>query len=284
MPPVACSGCGSAGWQMLFRSPTIPLEPWLHRPTRPPMSPMPGTWQTPPGWRGEAGVSPVAGAAWTAAARIAWGAWTAWVAARAGVEKASNATASSSTRMTQREIRRRGGATSARSCPGDPASASGEAGEIAIVRELLVLRSRGGFRRSRTGRRRACYPGVFVRWRLVRAGFPACGRVSLAVSNPGGVGVDPVLQFLRDQVDPDPPGAVIQVPENALAVAERAQHGLVLVGRRDPEQRHDVRHLGAFGRAEREHPGQAVGHLLIEQVTGVLRDQDQRGVPRPAHS
>jgi hypothetical protein len=68
MPPVACSGCGSDGWQMLFRLPTIPLEPWLHSPTRPPMSPMPGTWQTPPGCWGAAGVRlavRVAGAAAT---------------------------------------------------------------------------------------------------------------------------------------------------------------------------------------------------------------------------
>src|SRR6201986_2528214 len=203
MPPVACSGCGSDGVQMLFRSPTIPLEPWLHSPTRPPMSPMPGTWQTPPG---TAGVMLAAWLAWTAVARVAWGAWTAWVAASAGVENASNATASSSTRMTQREISRPGEAQSARSRPGAAApSASGEAGEVAIVRELLVLRSRGGFRRSRAGRRRAWPPGVFARWRLVRAGIPACGR---AGPDPGGVGVDPVLQFLRDQVDPDPPGAV----------------------------------------------------------------------------
>ena len=84
-------------------------------------------------------------------------------------------------------------------------------------------------------------------------------------------------------IDPDPAGPVIQVAVNALAVAERAEYGLVLVRRRDPEQRHDVGHLAAFGRTEREHPGQAVGHLLAQQVTGILRDQDQRGVPRPAH-
>src|SRR6266581_5714820 len=103
---------------------------------------------------------------------------------------ASIAAASSSTRRTQR-VRRRPGA-----------------GEIAIVRELLVLRLRGRFRRSRAGR-----------GRLVRAGFPACRRVSLAALDPGWVGVDPVPQFGGDQVDPDPAGPVVQVPENALAVA-----------------------------------------------------------------
>src|SRR5215831_3699669 len=48
MPPVAGSGVGTEGWQMLFRSPMIPLEPCAQNPIRPPMSPMPGTEQTPP--------------------------------------------------------------------------------------------------------------------------------------------------------------------------------------------------------------------------------------------
>src|SRR6266487_5396040 len=47
MPAVAGSGSGGDGWQMLFRSPVRPL-PAAHNPIRPPMSPMPGTWQTPP--------------------------------------------------------------------------------------------------------------------------------------------------------------------------------------------------------------------------------------------
>src|SRR5689334_25286241 len=48
MPPVAGSGVGTDGWQMLFRSPTMPLEPCAQKPNRPPMSPIPGTLQIPP--------------------------------------------------------------------------------------------------------------------------------------------------------------------------------------------------------------------------------------------
>jgi hypothetical protein len=57
----------------------------------------------------------------------------------------------------------------------------------------------------------------------------------------------------------------------------------VIVRRRDPEQRHDIRHLAALGRPEREHAGQAVGHLLVQQVTGVLRDEDEGGIAGPSH-
>ena len=145
MPPVACSGCGSDGSQMLFRSPTIPLEPAAHSPTRPPMSPMPGTWHTPPGL-GAAGVRLAVSVSGEAAARAAdavraveaaAGCWVAWaalvvvvarvvvvavvaVAASAGVEIASPATASSSTRISQREMRRPGEEESARSRPKIP--------------------------------------------------------------------------------------------------------------------------------------------------------------------
>ena len=104
------------------------------------MSPMPGTWQTPPGSWGAAGVRlavSVAGeaAAWPAdAARAAvaaagwWAALVALVAASAGVAIASPATASRSTRISQREIWRPDDEESARSRPGG----SGEAGEVAI--------------------------------------------------------------------------------------------------------------------------------------------------------
>src|SRR5271165_149108 len=282
MPPVACSGCGIEGVQMLFRSPTIPLEPAEHRLSRPPMSPMPGTWQTPPGTAGVRLTVSLSGDA------VAWVAWVAVVAvvapvavvaASAGVAIARPATASSSTRINQRDMRRPGEAESARSRP----AGSGEAGELAILRELLVLRLRRRFRRSRAGQRRADRRALAWRGKRVRTGFPACSsRVRLAApgpGDPGWVGVDPVPQLVGDQVDPDPPGPVIQIPVDALAVAERAKHGLVLVRGRDPEQRHDVRYLPALGRAECEHSGQAVGHLLVQQVTGVLRDQDQRGVP-----
>src|SRR5579859_6079375 len=52
MPPVACSGDGTDGWQMLFRSPRRPLEPALQKPVRPPMSPRIGSWQGPAGSAG----------------------------------------------------------------------------------------------------------------------------------------------------------------------------------------------------------------------------------------
>ena len=56
IPPVAGSGVGTDGWQMLLRSPMIPLEPAWQKPNSPPMSPMPGTEQIPPegasGWAG----------------------------------------------------------------------------------------------------------------------------------------------------------------------------------------------------------------------------------------
>src|SRR5215472_6133811 len=48
IPPVAGSGVGTDGWQMLFRSPTMPLDPAAQKPNRPPMSPIPGTEQIPP--------------------------------------------------------------------------------------------------------------------------------------------------------------------------------------------------------------------------------------------
>src|SRR5689334_12000204 len=71
MPPVAGSGVGTEGWQTLLRAPMIPLEPCAQNPIRPPMSPMPGTEQTPPD--GAAGAA-VAAACPGALART--GAWT----------------------------------------------------------------------------------------------------------------------------------------------------------------------------------------------------------------
>src|SRR5262249_61245281 len=63
MPPVAGSGVGTEGLQMLFRSPMIPLEPCAQNPISPPMSPIPGTEHTPPD-----GAMPVAGTAAVAGA------------------------------------------------------------------------------------------------------------------------------------------------------------------------------------------------------------------------
>ncbi len=69
---------------------------------------------------------------------------------------------------------------------------------------------------------------------------------------PGRVRVQPAPQIIRDKVHDDPPGAPVQVPEDAFAVAQAAQHGLMLLGRVDAEQRHDARDLGPLGGAERE--------------------------------
>src|SRR5215472_15443301 len=46
---------------MLLRSPIRPLDPDVQKPSRPPMSPIPGTWQTPPGTAGLAGRAVLAG-------------------------------------------------------------------------------------------------------------------------------------------------------------------------------------------------------------------------------
>src|SRR5262249_34736240 len=83
MPPVAGSGVGTEGWQMLVRSPRIPLEPAAQNPSRPPMSPMPGTEQTPPegavgaaGTAARTGTPACAGAPARAATPACARAWT----------------------------------------------------------------------------------------------------------------------------------------------------------------------------------------------------------------
>src|SRR5215470_7538070 len=84
MPPVAGSGVGTDGWQMLFRSPTMPLDPDAQKPMRPPMSPIPGTEQMPPdGATGCAGT-------WTAVVVTA-PAEPAWLAGCAGLARFARA-------------------------------------------------------------------------------------------------------------------------------------------------------------------------------------------------
>jgi hypothetical protein len=61
------------------------------------------------------------------------------------------------------------------------------------------------------------------------------------LASPGGVGVDPVPQFARNQIDPDAAGPVIQVTEDALAVYQLNKHGHLINRVRDPDQRHHVR-------------------------------------------
>src|SRR5580700_6271898 len=105
----------------------------------------------------------------------------------------------------------------------------------------------------------------------------------VARTRTGRVGVQALAQVIGDEIHADPAGPAVQVAEDALAVAEGAQARLVLLRLLQPEQRQHVRYLGAFRRPEREDAGDAVGDLLIQQITGVLRDHDQRGVARPAH-
>src|SRR5439155_4163899 len=77
MPPEASSGAGTEGWQTLLRAPIRPLDPALQNPSRPPMSPIPGTWQTPPGAAGPTRpVTPTGPAGWdTPAARASSVGW-----------------------------------------------------------------------------------------------------------------------------------------------------------------------------------------------------------------
>src|SRR5947207_8334673 len=77
MPPEASSGAGTEGWQTLLRAPIRPLDPALQNPSRPPMSPIPGTWQTPPGAAGPTRPVTLAGpAGWaTPAARAGSAGW-----------------------------------------------------------------------------------------------------------------------------------------------------------------------------------------------------------------
>src|SRR5215467_4818929 len=135
MPPVAGSGVGTEGWQMLFRSPMIPLEPCAQNPIRPPMSPMPGTEQTPPeGAVTAAGAaactrSPDCARAWTdaAAAGFAADCVAAWATAgRPSI--AATAPATSSARRAGRT--RRGPRAPARLChrARQPAGATSPAG------------------------------------------------------------------------------------------------------------------------------------------------------------
>src|SRR5215471_4476014 len=86
MPALAGSGVGTEGWQMLFRSPLRPLEPSWQNPSSEPMSPIPGTPQTPPCGAGcrAAVVTAVTGALVVPAS---------WVAASAGPRAADDAAA-----------------------------------------------------------------------------------------------------------------------------------------------------------------------------------------------
>lgn len=94
------------------------------------------------------------------------------------------------------------------------------------MRRLLILRAHPAVRRrltlSRDGRRD---------WNITGTG-------------PGRVRVQPLPQFIGDQVDTDPAGPPIQVAEDALGVAQTAKNRLVLLRRLDAEQRHDAGNFG----------------------------------------
>ena len=162
----------------------------LHSPTRPLKSPMPALADS-PGTAGGTLVAGWAGRRW----RGSRGARGPWSCGERRVENASNATASGSTRRTQREIGWLGEAESARSRPGGAAPSLRRGGEVAIVRELCSAVTRGLRRRCRPQASLAL--GRLVRWRLSRWD-PSCGR-----AGPDRVGLASIsLQFLRDQVDP----------------------------------------------------------------------------------
>src|SRR5580658_3913067 len=156
---------------MLFRSPTMPADPDEHSPTSPPISPIPGTWHTPPG---AAGVTTAvrctgvraAGAVWAAVLRDTGGALAACVAAIAALATASNAPVISSTPAAQRARRRPRVREAARSGARRWDGASGTS-----------IGETPGW----------CGYGEASAARVVRVG-PGPAR-------PGGVGVDPVPQF-----------------------------------------------------------------------------------------
>ena len=57
----------------------------------------------------------------------------------------------------------------------------------------------------------------------------------------------------------------------------------MLIGWLHPQQGHHACHFRPFGGPEGEYSGDAVRHLLVQQVARVLGDEDQRGVAGPAH-
>ena len=140
-------------------------------------------------------------------------------------------------------------------------------------------RRRRGGPRGRDGPRGPCRGGrgpVAVREAVA-------GARRLVRTGPGRVRVQPALQLVGRQVDAYPARAPVQVTEDRFAVAEPAQDRLMLLGGFHAEQRQHALHLGPFRRTEREDAGDTVRDLLVQQVPGVLRDEDQRGVPGPAH-
>src|SRR5579875_4149584 len=155
----------------------------------------------------------------------------------------------------------------------------------------------GGWSGRRLARGRPRLLAGVPRWPPVPRSFPVPGGLRSPVPGrlrklrlgrltgprPGRVRVDPPLKPGRCQVDADLADVTVQVPEDALPVAETAQHGLVLIRWRGAEQGHHAFHLRALRGAEREDTGDTVRDLFVQQVTGVLRDEDQRGVLRPAH-
>ena len=100
IPPVAGSGVGTEGWQMLLRSPMSPLEPCAQKPSRPPMSPIPGTEQMPPegatGCPGNSAAPGTVGAA-TWAGRVTEPAWAGNTAAPAAAGRPRSAAAAPAT-------------------------------------------------------------------------------------------------------------------------------------------------------------------------------------------
>src|ERR1039458_9927577 len=118
MPPAAGSGAGTDGWQMLLRSPIKPLDPALQKPSRPPMSPIPGAEQMPVEAAGQPALARAAGFVVTAC----WAVVACWAVA-AGAPPAARAIAGDPSRAA-------------------PATAMITPGTARVLRTTLAVRRR----------------------------------------------------------------------------------------------------------------------------------------------
>src|SRR5215831_14875092 len=164
IPPVAASGAGTDGWQTLLNAPIMPLDPAAQNPSRPPISPMPGTWQTPPGAAGPASpVTPAGPAGWDTCA----GAPAA--AARAAVTGAPAACVTGAAGLA--------GRTAASAVPGRPTTA-------AMTPSSSAARRTGSGTRDTRGAREN---GLDIGRTPETRGFALAKRIGLGVAGLGGI-------------------------------------------------------------------------------------------------
>src|SRR3984957_9801227 len=245
---------------MLLSSPVRP-EPELQRPASAPMSPIPGTLQIPPsGW---SSASLLFTASRTAGAVLADSAvFTDWaeVAERALVAACA------------------AGELVAADAGRDMNSPLNTTASIAAASSRARAGRRAGRVRPARGRGSAISGGSCIRRFFLRG----CRRLWLPTGS-FRICVDPVPEVLGYEIDADAARAVVEITENTFTVAQGTKVALVLLGRLNTEKRKHVRHLGTFRRAERENTGDAVGHLFVQQVPRILRDEYERRVPRAPH-